>query len=73
MAEIEEQTGISNTKTKQGRVYFQDPSSRTGSKNIGLFSGPVLKIDRIYWQSLFSEPVLKIDQYFLEQVLEEGC
>ena len=44
----------------EGRVYFQDLSSRTISENIGLFSGPVLKINCLYWQSLFSGPVLTI-------------
>ena len=41
-----------------GRVYFQDPSSRTGFEDIGLFSGLVLKINFLYWQSLFSGLVL---------------
>ena len=43
---------------RRGEVYFQDLSSRTGSENMGLFSGPVLKINFLYWQNLFSGPVL---------------
>ena len=40
------------------RVYFQDPSYKTGTEDIGLFSELVLKKTRLYWQSIFSGPVL---------------
>ena len=38
-----------------GRVYFQNPSSRIGSGKNCSFSGPVLKIDGFFLKNLYSE------------------